>query len=115
MNLLSLDEYQQKARATAVFPKERGVEYTSLQLASEAGEVAGKVAKFIRGDTANAGQLMYDEFVQAVTLELGDVLWYVAALADQFGIVLSDVAHRNLDKVADRHTRGVVKGSGDNR
>lgn len=50
-----------------------------------------------------------------VLKELGDVLWQVASVADDYGFSLSDVADANLDKLSDRSRRGVIDGSGDTR
>ena len=47
--------------------------------------------------------------------ELGDVMWYVAVLADHFSLSLDDIAEHNISKLADRQARGVLSGSGDNR
>lgn len=80
--------------------------YPALGLASEAGEVLGKIKKKIRD-----GEMDTD----AICSELGDVLWYVAILADDLGISLSQVAVNNTDKLIDRADRNVLGGSGDNR
>lgn len=108
---LDLNDYQNKAMATAVFPKEYGDVYTALALNGEAGELAELVKKKIRGDYDDR----LEELRQKLKLELGDVLWYVAACATVWGFELGDVANSNLDKLADRHKRNVIKGSGDNR
>jgi NTP pyrophosphatase (non-canonical NTP hydrolase) len=50
-----------------------------------------------------------------VAAELGDVLWYIAALSRDLNISLNDVAKMNIEKLADRKERGVLGGSGDNR
>lgn len=103
---MNLSHYQKKAMETAVFPKEYYLIYPALGLVNEAGEYAGKVKKILRGDTNTT---------EAAAAELGDVLWYLAACAEALGVDLSDVAQQNLDKLADRAARGVLKGSGDNR
>ena len=51
----------------------------------------------------------------ALILELGDVLWYIAALADELGIPLEEIAIQNIEKLRGRHARGTIKGEGDNR
>ena len=104
---LTLDQYQQQAKATAVYPDDKAVQYLIAGLAGEVGELASIFAKHWRGD----GPLTSDN----LEAELGDVLWFVAMLADEIGCNLSDVAQNNLDKLADRANRGKLKGNGDNR
>lgn len=105
--MYSFDDYQKFARSTAIYPPDAGIVYPTMGLASEAGEVAGKVKKYIR----DGGEFPVDDLKK----ELGDVLWYVAVLAGEFGIKLSDVANANAKKLIDRSARGVLSGSGDNR
>ena len=50
-----------------------------------------------------------------LTKELGDVLWYLSAVANDLGIDLQSVAERNIKKLKSRQERGVLGGSGDNR
>jgi len=100
------DIYQDFTDSTAIYPPEKGLEYTALGLASEAGEFAGKVKKMIRDKT-------YD--TDAMVAELGDVLWYVARAAAELDVHLSDVAKDNVEKLKSRMERGKLKGSGDKR
>lgn len=105
---MNLNDYQQAALATAVYPRSthNALFYTALGLTSEAGEYAGKVKKLLRDA----------EFSRSAAIaELGDVLWYVAAAADALGMTLDDVARANIDKLADRKSRDVLRGSGDYR
>jgi NTP pyrophosphatase (non-canonical NTP hydrolase) len=85
--------------------------YPTLGLANEAGEVAGKVKKIFR----DRGGVLTDADREALTLELGDVLWYVSELCTQLGIRLEDVAEANIAKLRDRTERGVLGGEGDRR
>lgn len=94
---------------TAIYPQVGGFGYVypALKLAGEAGEVAEKIGKSFR----DGHELDREE----VKKELGDVLWYVAALAKEFDLTLDEVMAANIDKLADRQVRGVLHGSGDNR
>ena len=85
--------------------------YPTLGLTNEAGEVAGKVKKIFR----DRGGVVSEDDRVALTLELGDVLWYLAELCTQLGINLDDVAAANLRKLEDRTARGRLSGDGDYR
>ena len=116
--MLSLNEYQEAAMETALgkATDEDGVVYTSLKMNGEAGEVAELAGKWMRGDFGEYDERWIplskrEEFAK----ELGDVLWYIAALANKLGYSLEAVAFMNLDKLADRKERGVLQGSGSDR
>lgn len=114
---MNIDEYQEAAWATARFRFKNAIGYCALQLASEAGEVAGKVAKITRDEDRDFDQLhrMSQERCEAILKEIGDVLWYASALSRLLGYTLSEVAEMNLDKLAGREARGTLAGSGDDR
>jgi NTP pyrophosphatase (non-canonical NTP hydrolase) len=50
-----------------------------------------------------------------IAKEVGDVLWYVAALARDLGVDMDTMAQMNLEKLRDRAKRDMIGGSGDNR
>jgi NTP pyrophosphatase (non-canonical NTP hydrolase) len=104
---MDFDSYLDEARKTAIYPREKALEYLALGLASEAGEVAGKAKKWFRDDELVSSDWIADE--------LGDVLWYLAMLADEFGYSLTEIAEKNLEKLRDRQARGQLQGSGDGR
>ena len=106
---MNFNEYQKIARSTAVYPEEYKVIYPALGLCGEAGEVAEKIKKTIRGDSS------LDEVSGNIAGELGDVLWYLAILADDLGITLEQVAQWNVDKLQRRMQLNKIKGEGDNR
>lgn len=111
MNGSTLDDYQARARKTAIYPAERAIDYCVLGLTSEAGEVAGKWKKVIRDE----GGVLTDAKAEVIASELGDVLWYVACLAFELGFSLAELADANIAKLNDRQIRGVIGGSGDTR
>lgn len=113
---MQLSEYQGAAHGTSLEATYgdgdlAALIYPTLKLAGEAGEFAEKVGKIIRD---RAGRLGPDER-EALTDELGDVLWYVAEVATVLELDLDDVAERNLEKLRSRAERGRIRGSGDRR
>ncbi len=99
---MNFEEYQTAASATALYPKRLdNLEYPTLGLAGEAGEVANIVKKIQRD---HAG-VITDEVRGKLKDELGDVLWYISACADELGLTLAEVAEFNVDKLAKRHNR----------
>lgn len=110
---LDFNSYQRAAYTTAIYPDSTKVNYPSLLLASEAGEVAGKVQKYMR-QGKDLTNLSADER-DAIVLECGDCLWAVAVLLGDLGFSMETAAQRNLDKLKSRAERGVIEGSGDNR
>jgi NTP pyrophosphatase (non-canonical NTP hydrolase) len=109
---MEFNEYQRLAIKTAVYPcVGKNFVYPTLGLAGEAGEVAEKVKKIFR----DSGGEMTAEQKELLLKELGDVLWYVSAIAHELGTGLEDVAELNLRKLSDRKDRGMIHGSGDKR
>jgi NTP pyrophosphatase (non-canonical NTP hydrolase) len=123
--IMTIEDYQKDANSLALYldgideefpdldPRVRrliGISYASLGL-GEVGEVQGKIKKIIR----DSNGVITEEAKQAISKELGDVLWYIAATCKEFGLSMSDVAQQNLDKLFSRKKRGVLKGSGDDR
>jgi len=104
--VMTAEFYEMKAAQTAIFPKEKALEYLALGLTSEAGEVAGKVKKLIRDGKGDK---------KAIASEIGDVLWYCAMLAKETEVPLNDIMKENLKKLHSRKERGTLKGSGDDR
>lgn len=111
---MTLNDYQDKAGQYAMY---NSPVYPFLGLAEEAGEVAGKIAKYIRkhGDLDWYPHYDNSDIQEAVAKELGDVLWMLAECASSFELNLEDIAEMNLAKLTDRKKRGVIKGEGDER
>jgi NTP pyrophosphatase (non-canonical NTP hydrolase) len=102
--------YQIGACDTAIFPKNKAMEYLTLGLTGESGEIANKVKKFIRDGAPP------DEYKKIqIAYEIGDVMWYCAVLAKELDMDLGHIMEKNLEKLADRKKRGKLSGSGDNR
>lgn len=106
---MNFDEYQAAAETTAIFPDDYAIPYTALGLGNEAGEVQGVVKKYLRGDRK------WEDTREKIKGELGDVLWYLSAVATAWNIDLDSIAEQNLDKLFSRMNRGVLKGDGGER
>lgn len=112
MEISDFNSYQQFALTTAIYP-DRGnnLIYPTLGLVGEAGEVAEKVKKVIRDDEG----VLNETNKAKIALELSDVCWYMATLASELGISLSEIFNMNVEKLSSRKERGTLSGSGDDR
>ena len=115
-------EYQNKAHDFASYGD--NAMYPALGLAEEAGEVCGKIAKFIRHNNGMTPQdaekssspLTRDEvtrFRAALMSELSDVMWMVAEIATLNGLDLDKIMEYNIVKLTERKSKGLIDGSGD--
>jgi len=109
---MNFKEYQLKAKETAIYPDiGDNLWYPALGLAGEVGEVEEIIKKTYRdhgGELTDADQVRLRK-------EIGDVLWYLAAVCSEAGIDLERAARENYLKLQDRLARGVIQGSGSDR
>jgi NTP pyrophosphatase (non-canonical NTP hydrolase) len=111
---MTFDEYQKIALTTAHQTYTDATLQNSIWamgIAGEAGEVIEKWKKIV----AYKDGKLTSEDREELKKELGDVVWYIAVLADSLGLSFDDVMSLNTKKLASRKERGVIKGSGDNR
>jgi NTP pyrophosphatase (non-canonical NTP hydrolase) len=111
--MMTLNEYQSAAIETV---DSQGDEFLDLAhwvlgLSGESGEVAEKLKKIIWHKKGKLDENDKLEFQK----EIGDVLWYIAALSNHLGFTLEEVGMKNIHKLADRKKRDTLRGSGDNR
>ena len=114
---ITASAYQIRAKETAIFPKDKALEYLTLGLVGESGELANKIKKIIRDKIPSAKADLQHIKVWNTHLpdEIGDVLRYCAMLADYLDADLGTIMENNLEKLQSRKERGVLGGSGDNR
>ena len=105
------DKYQKWAIKTSIAPKKVELFCHMLGLAGEVGETAEKVKKVFRDREGKFSKKDIDD----LTLELGDVLWYLVNIADELGISFKKVVDWNVNKLNSRMKRGKLGGSGDKR
>jgi NTP pyrophosphatase (non-canonical NTP hydrolase) len=97
---MTFDEYQELAVLTAGYPNRKdNLQYPTLGLAGEAGEVANIVKKIQR----DFDGIITEEIRNKLKDELGDCLWYIAACADELGLSLEEIARHNVEKLAARY------------
>lgn len=98
---MTFDEYQAEMRRTY---KQNRLANHALGLAGEAGEVADLVKK----ELYHSVPADHD----AIKKEIGDVLWYAGAVAEDYGLTLAECAAGNVEKLRKRYPDGFVKGGG---
>lgn len=82
------NDYQKKSHGFACYENK---DYPALALIEEAGELCGKFAKTLRGD--------HELDKAAVLAEVGDVLWNIAALAEDIGQHMSVLEGEDYEAV----------------
>ena len=96
---MTMNDYQRMARRTALTKRKSDkMEEALLGLAGEVGELCDHYKKFKH----QGHDLDYNHMAE----EAGDVLWYLAEIADALGLTLEDIARRNIDKLRKRYPDG---------
>lgn len=98
---MNFNDYQKEAKKTVQTYKTdetANMVITYLGIIGEAGSVVSELKKKLRDGEA------YNRFKPKLKEELGDVLWYISAIASQNDISLEDIANDNLKKITDRFT-----------
>jgi NTP pyrophosphatase (non-canonical NTP hydrolase) len=113
---MNFNEYQHEALKTADYPdKGNNILYPAMGLAGEAGECLDKIKKYWRNFGITSGDQLNEEQRHLIILELGDQIWYLAAMCSELGVSLDCIADLNLKKLHDRQNRGTIKSEGDQR
>ncbi len=113
---MDFDQYQNKTKKYDLSKatnnlKEVGFIEKVLGLVGEAGETADKIKKILRDKDG----VVSDVDKELIVKELGDTLWYIAAIARYLDVPLSEVANKNIDKLENRYQRNKIHGEGDER
>lgn len=90
-DVVVFDEYQEIVTKVKKYEGNPDL-YLLAKLQEETGELAKEIVKKIEKRQEN----------QDITSELGDILWVVAAIAEDNGIKLSDVVEANVEKLHQR-------------
>lgn len=99
---MEMSYYQKQTKTSIQYPKNKALEYLGLGLASEAGEVCSVLKKNIRDGKP----------LDSLESELGDVLWYIARIADELKLNLGIIGVKNLKKLQDRKNKNIINGDG---
>lgn len=96
--------------------------YAINGLQAEVGEIADKVAKWVRKGICRidnnhlvfntSDEEVVNEYQEELAKEVGDCLWFIALCSRQLGYTLEEVAQMNIDKLRDRAQRNVIIGNG---
>lgn len=90
---MTLQQYQQWVESRCYYPRQNGKLYCAIAMAGEVGEVCNEVKKEYR-DCKSIDDLILDES--------GDILFYLAALAHEYGHTLQDILDYNVRKLTMR-------------
>ncbi len=101
---MTFDEYQDDAAATdpSVISKNSDISVLLLGLSGETGSLLTLYKKWLRDGDA------YQIVKERLGEEMGDILWYLAAIARQRGLSLDEIAQTNLRKTQSRWLEGSV-------
>ena len=104
----SLNDYQIEAERTRNYGDPKGeIANYALGLTGEAGEVADIVKKAVfHGHSLD---------ISEIEKELGDVLWYIANIANVLELDLNTIASKNIQKLEKRYPKGFDKNKSINR
>jgi len=97
---MNLDDYQDASRRTlnVDWPERDQIANAVMGLAGEAGEIADLFKKRLYHG--------HDIPTMQIIDELGDLMWYLAAIASLEGLSLNDIARANIDKLWRRYPNG---------
>jgi NTP pyrophosphatase (non-canonical NTP hydrolase) len=102
---LSFEHYQLLASRT--FNRKLSKRDLIAEAAMGLGGEAGETLEVIKKHLYHGRELD----LEALEAELGDVLWYLSALASHLGLSLEDVARNNIEKLERRHPDGFSEAS----
>lgn len=109
VEFMNMYEYQKKASRTV--PSEKWfntkIANFSMGLVGEAGEVIDHLKKVIYHN--------HELDREEIEKELGDVLWYLTALATTMNMDLNEIAKKNIDKLKARYPNGFSEEDSKNR
>lgn len=95
-------QFQRDAMRTGAATRGDGaLSLAGMGLAGEAGEVCDLAKKVV-----HHGRPLDDAMRTRLVEEAGDVLWYLAFLADTLGVTMEDMARANVAKLARRYPNG---------
>lgn len=90
-----IDVYKNWQPTYAKYPRPEGKKYSIIGLAAESGELLGVLQKAIRKNEKVSRDKVVDE--------LGDCLWYLTCVMNEFNISWSELCEFNMNKLTERN------------
>jgi hypothetical protein len=87
---MDFEQYRERVNETLLYSQEDALVYPVLGIADGAGLVTGKVKQWLQGDDLDR---------VAIANGLGDILCHIAALSNDLGLSLADVAQKSLEEM----------------
>ena len=107
MNKSTIEKFHEFVRQTYKYDFGKGnLLYLSNGMGGEAGEVQNEVKKFYRA--LNQGTVEDESYeertlrIENIKKEIGDVLWYLFAMANEIKVNIEDIIQINMNKNNDK-------------
>lgn len=100
MSIETLNHYQVQVLRTA--NESHGPDWEKMVCGLGIAGEAGEVADLIKKEVGHGHEPKYEKVME----ELGDVMWYVARIAELYGFTMSDIATYNINKLKARYPDG---------
>ncbi|HSW37119.1 MAG TPA: nucleoside triphosphate pyrophosphohydrolase family protein [Candidatus Saccharimonadales bacterium] len=96
---MDMDDFQKQALDSVAITEKSlaALAHRALGLSGEAGILANQLKKMIRDKNGQADS----QDIEVIRKRLGDVLYYLAVLAEYFNLSLADIAKQNLAQSAE--------------
>ena len=95
MNIL--EEFKKKQKESRI--KDFDLNYFTIGLGGEVGEVLNEIKKLHRDDN----DILTEYRKERITSEMGDCMWYLQGMCDKLNINIEDIFKSNIKKISENN------------
>ena len=100
-NITNMNLKEYKEFHTTTVQKDFSLLYYGVGLGGESGEVLNEIKKIYRKNQEEDKPVLKEDR-QKLILEMGDVVWYLTAMAKKIDVTLEEVLKMNKEKLTER-------------